>query len=133
MRVEIFVIALTMGSTACAQCPPIDALAKQYGITYGGIEKDVPRTSEPEQFRNRDQTSVLVQFESQASHVRDGFEHMALIDTKSKSAWILQAGGFAGVRQWYGPVTIKEIDFSGCPDSAIVNRNAAETPNGTRQ
>ncbi|WP_136417646.1 hypothetical protein [Herbaspirillum sp. ST 5-3] len=133
MRVEIFVIALALGNTACAQCPPVDALAKQYGITYAGIEKDVPRTSEPEQFRNRDQTSVLVQFESHASHVRDGFEHMALIDTKSKLAWILQTGGFAGVHQWYGPVTITETNFSGCPDSAIVTRNLAETPNGTRQ
>jgi hypothetical protein len=58
---------------------------------------------------------------------------MALIDTKSKLAWILQTGGFAGVHQWYGPVAIMETDFSHCSETVALTPNAAETPNGARQ
>ncbi len=114
MRLIIFLIAVSLGRVVFAQCPELDALAGQYGITFSGVVKDLPRTSQPEQIRSRDKDSVLVQFGSRSDYVNDGFEHMALIDTKSKQAWILQKGGFAGVYQWYGPVAITETDFSQC-------------------
>lgn len=133
MRIVIFIIAITLGSTAFAQCLALDAIATQYGISFVGIAKSLPLTSQPEQIGTQDKNVALVQFKSHANIVKDGFEHAALIDANRKLAWILQTGGFAGVYQWYGPVAITEIDFSECRGAAVLTRNSTETPNGARQ
>lgn len=39
--------------------------------------------------------------------VADGFDHAFLVDRRLGMAYIEETGGLAGVRKWYGPLTLR--------------------------
>ena len=60
--------------------------------------------------------------------VADGFEHEALIDLKANRAWIARHGGFAGVDDWYGPITLPDESVIGCDVARYVVPQLSQPP-----
>lgn len=111
-----FILLSGLCLSACAtaghaQCMLADTLIRRYGISFSGMEKDLPRTTAPVAM-NRLPSMPLPNGNGQ---VRDGFEHRAFIDRERKLVWIKRTGGFAGVREWYGPVALDNADIADCP------------------
>jgi len=126
----IFALVLVLStSMACANCPVSDALVQKYGVSTFGFSKDIPRSAEPKILNEKHASFIFVELNGSMTFVYDGFVHNALIVTKKKRAWILRTGGFAGVHEWYGPVRLKHLDFTGCDVSAnSLTKHSQEIP-----
>jgi len=101
-------ILLVLSANAWA-CPAGGTLVKQYGISFSGFQKPIPKAQSPQVL---DDLIAVVLPES--VQVSDGFQHTAYIDPTSKKAWILRTGGFLGVYEWYGPVDASAERLTGC-------------------
>lgn len=128
MKMIAFAIAATMGAANASACPELDALAKRYGISFSGFDKPIPATTRPAVAED----SLLRLPVGYPEIVSDGFRHTVLFDAATRKAWILRTGGFAGVREWYGPVDVGDSKLENCrPEPApaqsvrIVQRSAA--------
>ena len=102
-------LALLFLSASAWACPAGAALAQQYGVSFSGFEKPVPKTQAPQSLD--DFIAVVL---PDGIHVSDGFQHTAYIDPASKKAWILRTGGFLSVYEWYGPVDASAESLAGC-------------------
>lgn len=128
MKMIAFAIAATMGAANASACPELDALATRYGISFSGFDKPIPATTGPAVAED----SLLRLPVGYPEIVSDGFRHTVLFDAATRKAWILRTGGFAGVREWYGPVDVGDSKLENCrPEPApaqsvrIVQRSAA--------
>jgi hypothetical protein len=106
LAVSLALLLLSAGSWACPAGP---ALAKQYGVSFSGFERPVPKVQAPQLLD--DLVAVVL---PDSVHVSDGFQHTAYIDPASKRAWILRTGGFLSVYEWYGPVDASAETLTGC-------------------
>ncbi|TFW00614.1 hypothetical protein E4K72_15360 [Oxalobacteraceae bacterium OM1] len=99
-----------------AQCRLADTLVRDYGISFSGFDKALPRVLQAPQ----PPAPVLdLALPNSRGDVRDGFEHRALVSLPQREAWIHRTGGFAGVNEWYGPVPVAPASLEGCaPASA---------------
>jgi len=120
-----FSMLLVLGVLAAPAwaCTAADALKARYGITYAGFEVPIPPASEP---AGADKL-LTVELED-TTKVFDGFHHTAYVDQSSKKAWILSTGGFAGVRQWFGPVDVQDISFVGCEPVKVAEPSTMRLP-----
>jgi hypothetical protein len=104
-------IALTsLLSTSAAACPLTDWLTQRYGVSFSGFTQPISKAKEP--FLDP-AASVRIVFPD-ATHVADGFRHTVVLDVASGKAWILRTGGFAGVREWYGPIDAPAMSTTTC-------------------
>ena len=97
-----------------AACPVADALVGQYGITFSGFEKQIPRVEQPAVHGVRTADLLVIPLPNKKGHVPDGFMHSALIDKERTQAWVQRKGGFIPVNEWYGPVKLTTTDLKGC-------------------
>lgn len=104
-----FLLVLGMLAAPAWACTAADALKARYGITYAGFEVPIAPATEP-----AGANKLLTVDLDDTTLVYDGFQHTAYVDQSSKKAWILSTGGFASVRQWFGPVDVQDISFTGC-------------------
>jgi hypothetical protein len=101
-------VLLALSSSAWA-CSAGNTLVKQYGVSFSGFERPIPRAQAAPPLD--DLIAVVL---PDNSRVSDGFEHTAYIDPATKRAWILRTGGFIGVTEWYGPVDASAERLAGC-------------------
>ena len=108
-------VTLTWLTTApaFAGCEPLRAMIREYGISYAGFEKRLPRAEAPKWAEWAREEYRLMALPKD-DHVRDGYNHSVLVNAKLKQAWIYRTGGFAGVNEWYGPVTVDVGDLRQC-------------------
>lgn len=92
-------------------CPLADDLVRRYGISATGFEREIP--AEEVHFDGGDEQVVQVPLNGRSA-ILDGYSHLAFVHTLSKQAWILRSGGYAGVREWYGPVSVDMDLLAGC-------------------
>ncbi|MCC2974236.1 hypothetical protein [Massilia sp. IC2-476] len=92
-------------------CPELDALAKRYGITFGGFLAPISAVKLPAFSKTGDLLHLRL---PSPEFVSDGFRHKVVYDTSTAKAWILRTGGFLGVRQWYGPVDAGDAKLENC-------------------
>lgn len=112
MRMIFLAIAATTSVTNAFACPVSDALAKRYGISFSGFDTPIPAAAQEPAGSGG---SRLVRLPLPSAYlVSDGFQHTVVLDTAAKKAWILRTGGFAGVREWYGPVDAGDATLEGC-------------------
>jgi hypothetical protein len=98
---------------ASAACEPVEALLREYGISYTGFERSPPITAAPRwnEWPREDYRFMPL---PRNDRVRDGYNHSILVNAKLRQAWINRTGGFAGVHEWYGPVPIDVVDLRQC-------------------
>jgi hypothetical protein len=117
MPAHVYRVILTCAGwsvmAAHAQCPAADALIRDYGISFAGFDKSLPRTTDPQEAVKGEEV-VRIPLWNKKGTVADGFEHIAVISKRQQRAWILRTGGFVGVREWYGPVPVREFDVGAC-------------------
>lgn len=104
-------IALAGDAPPAARGCPATWLARHYGITFSGFTTPIPAAKPPDV--TNDGAFVRLSIPQPVS-VNDGFRHTALIDKRTKKAWILRTGGFIGVHEWYGPVDVDTTSLDGC-------------------
>lgn len=117
MKRTVLPTLAAMTALACAQvhaCDLTDLLVSRYGITFAGFAKPIAASAEPD--IPKDASFVRARIHDRAM-VNDGFQHTVLLDVKGRRAWILRTGGFAPVRQWYGPVDVGGVSAAGCADA----------------
>lgn len=101
-----------------ASCPAADTLITTYGISFSGFKKSIAKLpAEPNFGGRRDELARIVL--PSEDNVKDGFQHTAVINKVTKQAWLLRTGGFVGVYEWYGPISIDNVDLEGCIVNAI--------------
>lgn len=103
--------ALALYSAHAFTCPLSEALAERYDISFSGFKTAIPVAEAPSAVNTGDFVRVRIKDES---NVSDGFHHTILMNTKTKKAWILRTGGFAGVYQWFGPVDAGGASLEHC-------------------
>ena len=108
-------IALAGDAQTAAHACPVTWLARHYGITFSGFTTPIP-AAEPPDVTN-DDAFVRLPIPQPVS-VNDGFRHTAVIDRRTKKAWILRTGGFIGVVEWYGPVDVDTTSLDSCVQQA---------------
>lgn len=104
---------------AHAACPAADHLIRTYGISYSGFDKAVAKSEAQDKNKTLPADIVILPLWRDQPLVPDGFKHTAWINKKTRQAWILRTGGFAGVREWYGPVAVENVDFTGCATEPV--------------
>ena len=111
--VALIVASLLQPLPAFAQCEPLLALIREYGISYAGFEKSLPVSEAPKwaEWPREDYRLIAL---PKKEHVRDGFNHSVLVNARLKQAWINRTGGFGGVHEWYGPVALEISDLNQC-------------------
>ena len=114
LRVLCAAAGMLCANVVFAACPFACQLIEQYGISFSGFAKPLPRAAGNPDRSARAQEMVRIVLTDSARTVNDGFLHAALIDAAQRQAWILRTGGFAGVYEWYGPVSIDKPDLTGC-------------------
>lgn len=116
-----YLIVFTLLVAGCAsvdasrlrQMSPAE-LVQTFGSCVGpyGVHTDVSKLAlqeDPESARlERVQLST-------SGIVSDGFNHDLLLDRSLGLAYVFETGGFAGVRKWYGPLTLR----TGCARGAL--------------
>jgi hypothetical protein len=107
------ILFLLQAAPALAGCEPLHALIREYGISYAGFEKKLPLAEAPN-WADWPREDYRLMALPKKDHVRDGYNHSVLVNAKLKKAWIYRTGGFAGVHEWYGPVTIDAGDLRQC-------------------
>lgn len=113
-RMMAFAIIVMNMLPVRAACPAADALVREYGISFSGFKKQIPRVLQPISHGARTDNLVVIRLPNKKGDVPDGFLHSALIDKENTRVWIQRKGGFIPVNEWYGPVKIKQLDLSGC-------------------
>jgi len=113
-RTFIALVAALLGANASA-CPELDALTKRYGITFGGFMTPIPAVNLPAFSKAGHLLHLPIQTPELVS---DGFKHKVVFDTATRKAWILRTHGFAGVREWYGPVEADDAKLENCQAEA---------------
>ena len=113
MKRIILVIAATtcVANARAGTCPEVELLAKRYGITFSGFITPIPAVTLPDVSK---QGRLLHLRIVSPDLVSDGFRHKILFDSATRKAWALRTGGFAGVRQWYGPVDAGAARLENC-------------------
>jgi hypothetical protein len=118
MRTAVTLVASLIGALSAlpahAACPLADSLIDQYGISFSGFERAIPRVAAPAEKSARASALVQIRLPNRKGAVPDGFNHLAVINTEEKRAWIWRTGGFLHVREWYGPIPLQKIDLTGC-------------------
>lgn len=117
MKMIVLAIAAAMGASSAkaGPCPELDALARRYGITFGGFATPIPAVKLPT--LSKDGRLLHLRIVT-PELVSDGFRHKILFDSATRKAWILRTGGFIGVRQWYGPVDAGDARLENCQAEA---------------
>lgn len=132
--IVIAMIATIVSGSAFASCPVANALIEEYGISFSGFDKPIPKADSEPKRDKRPEEWLYVELANPGGYVFDGFTHAALIDKVRKQAWIYRTGGFVGVNEWYGPVELKKETSLQCNfDQAFLNRSSTPTPNGAGQ
>ncbi len=114
MKRMLAMSALLLSAQAGA-CPDLEVLAKRYGISFSGFLTPIPAAKRPA--FSHDGRLLHLQVDSPA-FVSDGFRHKVVFDSATRKAWILRTGGFAGVREWYGPVDAGDARLENCRSDA---------------
>lgn len=99
---------------AHSNCQVAENLIDEYGISFSGFKKEIPKLQEPLLRGVRSADLILIPLKNKRGMVPDGFSHSALIDIAEKKVWIKRTGGFATSLEWYGPVKLDRIDLKGC-------------------
>lgn len=110
----VFLLASLFMPIAHAGCPAADSLIRTYGISPAGFDKPLPKSEPQDKNKSSNPDIVVLSLWRNQPIVHDGFQHSAWINRKTKQAWIIRTGGFVGVREWYGPITVENLDLSGC-------------------
>jgi hypothetical protein len=113
MKYLVATLAAAVLATDAHACPELDALVKRYGISFSGFARPIPAVKGPGAL---DAGRLLAV--SYPEIVSDGFRHAILFNARTRKAWILRTGGFAGVREWYGPVEVGEARLENCHSAA---------------
>ncbi len=109
-----FLIALVTCNTAFAQCPLADAVATRYGVSFSGFTQPLAIVA-PAQRRALVSAGIqAIALDDAATHVADGFTHLLLIDSTRQTGYLARRGGFVGVDEWYGPITLPQAALTGC-------------------
>lgn len=114
-------IALAGDATLAAHVCPATWLARHYGITFSGFTTPIPAAKPPDITNNDAFVRLPI---PQPVFVNDGFRHTALIDRRTKQAWILRTGGFVSVVEWYGPVDVDTTSLDSCVQPADTVRGS---------
>ena len=109
-----FVTALSLALPATAACTAADRLVDEYGISFSGFKKTIPKVARPIERGTRTDDLLVIRLPNKQGEVPDGFTHSALINKETKRAWIRRRGGFVYVEEWYGPVKLGKLDLDGC-------------------
>lgn len=99
---------------AYSNCQIADKLVNEYGISFSGFKKEIPKIREPILRGMRSSDLILIPFINKRGLVPDGFFHSALINIAEKKVWIRRTGGFATSLEWYGPIELTDINLQGC-------------------
>lgn len=113
------VLTLSIGGCATIDAIPMRQmnsaeLIEAFGSCVGpyGVHADVSKLSlsqEPE-LAHSEQIQL-----STSGTVSDGFNHDLLLERSRGMAYVLETGGLAGVRKWYGPITLR----AGCTKAVL--------------
>lgn len=106
--------ALTLALPAVAACPAAERLVKDYGISFSGFEKALPKVERSLERGARVEDLVTIRLRNKLGEVPDGFSHSAMINKQKQHAWIRRKGGFIPVDEWYGPVKLAPSELAGC-------------------
>ena len=109
-----FVTALSLALPATAACTAADRLVDEYGISFSGFKKTIPKVARPIERGARATDLVVIRLPNKKGEVPDGFTHSAVINKENMHAWIRRRGGFVYVDEWYGPVKLEKLDLKGC-------------------
>ena len=113
-RILALLAAATFALPAWAACPAADRLVDEYGISFGGFEKAIPKVAQPNAGGTRADALVVIRLPNKKGNVPDGFRHSAVVDKEKQQAWIRRRGGFVPVDEWYGPVKVEGRHLAGC-------------------
>ncbi|HEX8602617.1 MAG TPA: hypothetical protein VF774_08220 [Pseudoduganella sp.] len=91
-------------------CPLSETVAERYGISFSGFKTAIPAAGAPD---TNDGTFVRVTVRDD-SKVSDGFRHAIVMNARTRKAWVLRTGGFAGVYEWFGPVDATGASLEHC-------------------
>lgn len=97
-----------------AQCPLAQSIVSTWGISFSGFSKPLPLVAPAQRARMAGRNLLLLKLSNPRGAVADGFEHAVLLDLKSNQGWITRHGGFVGVDEWYGPITLPDRTVIGC-------------------
>jgi hypothetical protein len=103
--------ALILCSLQAVACPLSEALSTRYGISFSGFKTPIPAATAPDM---TDPGSFIRVAVRDNSKVADGFRHTIVMNTKTKTAWVLRTGGFASVYDWFGPVDARHVPLQNC-------------------
>ena len=103
--------ALILCSLQAVACPLSDAISTRYGISFSGFKTPIPAATAPDM---TDSGSFIRFAVRDNSKVADGFRHTIVMNTKTKTAWVLRTGGFASVYDWFGPVDARHVSIQNC-------------------
>jgi hypothetical protein len=103
--------ALILCSAQAVACPLSDAISTRYGISFSGFKTPIPAATAPDM---TDPGSFIRVAVHDNSKVADGFRHTIVMNTKTKTAWVLRTGGFASVYDWFGPVDAQHVPLQNC-------------------
>jgi hypothetical protein len=103
--------ALILCSLQAVACPLSEALSTRYGISFSGFKTPIPAATAPDM---TDPGSFIRVAVWDNSKVADGFRHTIVMNTKTKTAWVLRTGGFASVYDWFGPVDARHVPLQNC-------------------
>jgi len=103
--------ALILCSLQAVACPLSDAISTRYGISFSGFTTPIPAATAPDMTDSGSFIRVAVRDNSK---VADGFRHTIVMNTKTKTAWVLRTGGFASVYDWFGPVDAQHVSIQNC-------------------
>lgn len=108
--------ALILCSLQAVACPLSEALSTRYGISFSGFKAPIPAATAPDMTDSGSFIRVAVRDNSK---VADGFRHTIVMNTKTKTAWVLRTGGFASVYDWFGPVDAQHVSMQNCRSDHI--------------
>lgn len=106
--IVVALIASIISAGAFASCPVADTLIAEFGITFSGFDKPIPKADSDPKHNTRPEDWLYMALSNPRGHVSDGFTHAAVMDRVRRLAWIHRTGGFVGVNEWYGPVELKK-------------------------
>ena len=97
-----------------AACPAAERLIDEYGISFSGFKKALPKVERPLERGARVEDLVAIRLPNKQGNVLDGFSHSAMVNKEKQHAWIRRKGGFIPVEEWYGPVKLAAGEIAGC-------------------
>lgn len=113
-QILVAVAALGFSQLCTAQCPLARSIVDTWGISFSGFSQSLPLVAPAQRAKTAGHDLLLLRLPNPRGAVADGFEHAALLDLKNNRGWITRHGGFVGVDEWYGPITLPEQTVIGC-------------------